>query len=121
MGNNMYSTINPYDMTGSIDDSYGHVTIKTEVKIPSVKMIPIWSWVGMEVASDIPHNTKGPSFSSRTQCLWFVNGCQHLHTKEFSRVANHDDPTTLNWYLAYGDTLPTCIEDVRNLPVEYKS
>lgn len=116
----MYQQINSYDINAHLESNYDS-TLKLEVKLSNLKVIPAWSWVDEDVAAMIPHNTACPAFYSETTCYWYIRGTRYYSTEHFSNAALHDDVTRLNWYLAYGDQLPISPSEVRILPTEYKT
>lgn len=115
----MQHTIHGNNVSGTIDDFTGYPSLKLEVILSDVKLIPNYSWVTQDIAYQTPHCTNAPALMSH-MCYWFINGSRYYDTKSFCQAANHDDETSLLWYLTYGDSLPSNPNDVKSIHTSYK-
>ena len=45
-------------------------------------------------------------------CDFFVDGFQYTNTKEYCKACQFDRTKTMEWYIRYGETLPSLIDDL---------
>lgn len=60
----------------------------------------------------ILHRIGAPAEIFNGDCAFYIDGYQYLNTKEYCEACKFSKVKTMEWYIKYGELLPTLIDDL---------